>query len=336
MEDQTISDNGCSTDGAAAPDGRARVVVGVDGSPASLAALGRGVEEAILRHAVLHVVHAWQYPFDMTATSYTAVPVPAGEMEQWAEQVIDDALAAAGVDDKVEVVRQATNGGASLVLAEAARGAQLLVVGTRGHSRLTGLFLGSVSQYLAVHAPCPVLVVHGPGDGAAPVADSALAVPEGRAPASPPGAVGAPGSPELLEIPEDECLALLGGRRVGRLVVVRDGLPQAYPVNYVLDGRTVALRTDPGLLLDWATLGKVAFEVDQIDEDSHEGWSVVVHGVGRDVTDGVDAWSERVRAHPLEPWAGGDRRHWVAIAGAQFTGRRLVRHEAHRDDLAPA
>jgi nucleotide-binding universal stress UspA family protein len=335
LPDQTSVSSERPPDGDPPTDGRPRVVVGVDGSPASEAALERAAEEARLRHAVLHVVHAWQYPFDLTAASYTAVPVPAGEMEQWAEQVIDDALASAGVDQSLAVVRQATNGSAALVLAEASRGAQLLVVGTRGHNRLTGLFLGSVSQYLAVHAPCPVLVVHGPGDGAASGAATAPAASDAPAPVAP-GATGAPGSPELLEIPEDECLALLAGRRVGRLVVVRDGMPQAYPVNYVLDGRTVALRTDPGLLLDWATLGQVAFEVDQIDEDSHEGWSVVVHGVGRDVTDGVDAWSERVRSRPLEPWAGGDRRHWVAIAGAQFTGRRLVRHESRHDDLARA
>lgn len=320
MQDQT-DHGGTGPDRSAVAEGRARVLVGVDGSEASQAALDRALEEARLRHAVLHVVHVWQYPLDLTAASYS-VPVPAADMEQWAEQVLDEALEAAGVDGSVEVVRQAVNGNAALVLADAARGAALLVVGTRGHSRLTGLFLGSVSQYLAVHAPCPVLVVHGPRHGAAATAPSA---PEDPASAAPSGAAGAPGSPALLEIPEDECLALLAGKRVGRLVVVHDGIPHAYPVNYVLDGRTVAVRTDEGILLDWATLGPVAFEVDQIDEETHEGWSVVVHGIGRDVTDGVDAWSERVRHRQLEPWAGGERHHWVAIASAQLTGRRLLR-----------
>lgn len=316
--------------------GRARVIVGVDGSDAGQAALVAALVEARLRHAVLQVVHAWQYPFELTATSY-AVPVPAGEMAQWAAQVIDDALDEAGAGDAPDVVRQAVNGSAPAVLADAAKGADLLVVGTRGHNRLTGLFLGSVSQFLAVHAPCPVLVVHGPsvgnvarGEGAAASATPAVAGATHEAP-------GAPGSPELVEIPEDECLALLGSKQLGRLVVVRGGVPQAYPVNYILDGRTVAMRTDPGMLLDWATLGQVAFEVDEIDEATREGWSVVVHGIGRDVTEGIDAWSEHVRSRALEPWAGGERRHWVALASTTFTGRRLVRHDTAPDRrLTPA
>lgn len=323
-----------TVDGAGRP--QPRVVVGVDGSDAGQAALGAALVEARLRHAVLQVVHAWQYPFELTATSY-AVPVPAGDMAQWAAQVIDDALDAAGAGDAPDVVRQAVNGTASAVLADAARGAALLVVGTRGHNRLTGLFLGSVSQFLAVHAPCPVLVVHGPsaGNGARGQGAGTSAVPAVSVVSH--GAAGTPGSPALVEIPEDECLALLGSKQLGRLVVVHGGVPQAYPVNYVLDGRTVAMRTDPGMLLDWATLGQVAFEVDEIDEGTREGWSVVVHGIGRDVTDGVDAWSEHVRSRTLEPWAGGERRHWVALASTTFTGRRLVRHGAAPDRrLAPA
>ncbi len=300
------------------------MVVGVDGSEAAQAALERALEEARRRNAVLQVVHAWQYPFELTATS-GAVPLPAADMEQWANQVVDDALQAAGVGDVVEIVRQVVNGSAVAVLSDAADGADMLVVGTRGHSRLTGLFLGSVSQYLAVRAPCPVLIVHAPRPAPpAPTAERATAPVTPEAPTAAPGA---PGSPELSEIPEDECLALLAGQRVGRLIVVHDGVPQAYPVNYVLDGRTVAVRTDPGVLLDWATLGQVAFEVDQVDEEAHQGWSVVVHGVGRDVTDGVDAWSERVRARTLEPWAGGERHHWVALATPRVTGRLIVRHD---------
>ena len=201
------------------------------------------------------------------------------------------------------------------------------MVGTRGHNRLTGLFLGSVSQYLAIHAPCPVLVVHGPpaiAEGitreaadAGPIADAGPAIagrPDGEA-----------GRGVLEEIPEQECLALLKGHEIGRLVVVEDGRPVVFPVNYTVDGRTVAVRTDPGAKLAWATLGPVAVEVDDIDIATHEGWSVLVRGVGRDITDGVDAWSGEVRARPPEPWVEGEKEHWIAVASPVITGRR-IRH----------
>lgn len=308
------------------------VVVGVDGSDASRAALTWALEEARLRRATLEVVYAWQYPFEMAAGSF-AVPPPAGEMQLWADEVLDDALAAVEADDAVTVVRRAEYGPAVTALMAAAKGAELLVVGTRGHSRVTGLFLGSVSQYLAVHAPCPVMVVHGQRlsaqtseptgvDARGNGSDEGAPVPENQ-----------PSAQDLKEIPEEECLALLAGRTVGRLVVVHEDGPQTFPVNYVLDGRTVAIRTDPGSNLDWATLGRVAFEVDDIDEERQEGWSVLVQGVGRDVTEGVDAWSERLRSHELHPWAGGERRHWIAIASPRITGRRL-RHDAPTEPLA--
>jgi nucleotide-binding universal stress UspA family protein/nitroimidazol reductase NimA-like FMN-containing flavoprotein (pyridoxamine 5'-phosphate oxidase superfamily) len=309
----------------------ARVVVGVDGSEASQSALVWALEEARLRQATLHVVHAWQYPFELAAGTYS-VPVPAGEMKLWAQDVIDDALAAVEADPSVPILPETINGPATSVLLEAAKGAELLVVGTRGHNRLTGLFLGSVSQFLVVHAPCPVLVAHGPRtahERAAP-ARPAATVPAPAAEQAPTSTV----VPAVEEIPEDECIALLGGHSVGRLVVVHEGIPQAFPLNYVLDGRTVAVRTDPGTVLDWATLGHVAFEVDQIDEDAHEGWSVLVQGIGRDVTEGVDAWSERLRSRQLEPWAAGEKRHWVAVASPTITGRRIRR--AHLDTPEPA
>jgi nucleotide-binding universal stress UspA family protein len=320
--------------------GGSRVVVGVDGSDAAQAALAWALEEARLRHATLEVVSTWQYPYEMAAGSF-AVPAPAGEMRLWAQDIIEQSLARLEADESVPVVRRAEYGPAVTVLMERARRAELLVVGTRGHSRLTGLFLGSVSQYLAVHAPCPVLVVHGPRGTDSP------GIPERsarRAGVDGSSLLGAGGSDDdagagpwvgaLEEIPEEECLALLAGKSVGRLVVVHDDAPIAFPVNYVLDGRTVAVRTDPGTKLDWGTLGRVAFEVDDIDEERRQGWSVVVQGVGRDVTDGVDAWSERMRSKELVPWVGGERQHWIAIASPRITGRR-IRNQEDAEALAP-
>ena len=319
-----------------------RVVVGVDGSDAAQAAMAWALEEARLRHATLEVVSAWQYPFEMAAGSF-AVPAPAGEMRLWAEDVIEQALLAVEADGAVPVVRRAEYGPAVNVLMAAASGAELLVVGTRGHSRVTGLFLGSASQYLAVHAPCPVLVVHGPRRTPAPVGrlrsgeagigEADVAAPEaGAAGELRVGAGTTTSAPlwvsSLEEIPEEECLALLAGKCVGRLVVVQEESPIAFPVNYVLDGHTVAVRTDPGTKLDWGALGRVAFEVDEIDEIERQGWSVIVQGVGRDITEGIDSWSERLRSRELAPWVGGGREHWIAIASPRITGRRIVSEQA--------
>jgi len=134
-----------------------------------------------------------------------------------------------------------------------------------------------------------------------------------------------PEDANLEEIPEAECLELLAAGSVGRIAAVRDGQPLIFPVNYVLEGRTVAFRTDPGTKLDAATLGRVAFEIDFVDADGRSGWSVVVQGIGREITDAWDAWSQRVSARALEPWAAGAKEHWVAISTPEFSGRRIRR-----------
>ena len=128
----------------------------------------------------------------------------------------------------------------------------------------------------------------------------------------------------LVELSEDECLDLLGTHSVGRIAVVRDGQPLIFPVNYLLDGRTVAFRTDPGTKLAGATLGRVAFEIDSTDPLSWEGWSVLVKGIGTEITDARDSRSKRIVSGWLVPWAGGAKEHWVAIASPVFTGRRIV------------
>ncbi|HUO49256.1 MAG TPA: universal stress protein [Acidimicrobiales bacterium] len=297
----------------------ARIVVGVSSSPASRRALAWAAGEARLRHAVLHAVFAWQYPFEMADGTYVP-PMPNTELADWADKVLAEEVAAA-VPADVEVRNDARCGSAAPVLLEVSEGADLLVVGTSGHGRITGLLLGSTSQFLAVHAHCPVVVIHGPRHGEEDAAGAGgEGVPDAAAKAMSTAELG-----ELGEIGEEECLALLAGASIGRLVVVAGGQPLAFPVNYVLDGRTIAVRTDPGTKLDAAALGKVAFEVDRIDDDAREGWSVLVQGVGRDVTEGIDAWSERVRESGVTPWATGDKRHWIAIAASTITGRR-IRH----------
>ena len=287
-----------------------RIVVGVDGSEAARAALAWALGEARIRRATVHAVHAWHYPFEGAAAGTIAVAVPE-DLGSWAKEALDDELAKVGGDaGDVPIVRRVEYGPAAQALLDASKGAAMVVVGSRGRRRMTGLLLGSVGQVLAARASCPVVVIHGHGEAA----DAAEEASTGTS---------ASVSGTLEEISEAECLALLAGHGVGRLAVIADGQPLVFPVNYILDGRTVAIRSDPGTKLDWATLGRVAFEIDDIDPVRHEGWSVVVQGVGRDITDGLDAWSSGVQSAPLAPWAAGEKGHWLAIVSPQFAGRRL-------------
>jgi uncharacterized protein len=82
-------------------------------------------------------------------------------------------------------------------------------------------------------------------------------------------------------------------------------------------------RTDPGTKLRAAPLTHVAFEIDEIDEATHTGWSVVVEGVGQDITDTVDDRSEELRVLPVTPWAPGDKAYWIKVVPRVLTGRSL-------------
>jgi nitroimidazol reductase NimA-like FMN-containing flavoprotein (pyridoxamine 5'-phosphate oxidase superfamily) len=127
----------------------------------------------------------------------------------------------------------------------------------------------------------------------------------------------------LTPLPEAECWDLLASARLGRVGVVVDGRPEVLPANYVLDGETVLFRTAEGTMLDEAASNFVAFEVDRIDEETHEGWSILVHGRAEDISHALGANSERMRALPLITWAPGARHRWIHIRPDRITGRRL-------------
>ena len=136
-----------------------RIVVGVDGSQPSQAALEWAVAEAFLSGAEVEVVHAWSYPPMTYVTGLVPPPVFAqANLAAKARSVVDDACKPlAGVD--VTLTRIVEEGPPARCLVERAAGADLLVVGSRGHGGLPGLLLGSVSQQCAQHAPCPVVIV---------------------------------------------------------------------------------------------------------------------------------------------------------------------------------
>jgi nitroimidazol reductase NimA-like FMN-containing flavoprotein (pyridoxamine 5'-phosphate oxidase superfamily) len=131
--------------------------------------------------------------------------------------------------------------------------------------------------------------------------------------------------PSLVPLGRDECLALLRKARVGRLAVVIQGQPHVLPLNYAVDEEgVIVFRTAELTAATEVALAKVAFQVDDIDLERHQGWSVAVHGFGRDITDAIDRESERLRQLPVRPWAPGRRDQWFKITPAEITGRRLT------------
>jgi nucleotide-binding universal stress UspA family protein len=138
---------------------RARViVVGVDGSGSSKAALRWAIRQAKLTGAAVQAVTAWRYP-----VGYGMGPIYGGsvvDFETTAKQVLTEALAeVSGLDPEVPVRPLVIEGHAAEVLVSAACGAELLVVGSCGHGGFTSALLGSVSLYCVLHAHCSVLVV---------------------------------------------------------------------------------------------------------------------------------------------------------------------------------
>jgi len=120
----------------------------------------------------------------------------------------------------------------------------------------------------------------------------------------------------------DECLHALAAKRVGRIALTHRALPVVFPVNYVLDGHSVLLRTAPGTALAAARDEVVvAFEVDDIDEEQQAGWSVLVTGFMRELTDADDVL--RADGLHLASWTGDERSHYVRITPARVTGRRV-------------
>lgn len=136
-----------------------RVVVGVDGSDESVAALRWALREASLRGASLRVLHAWAYP---TAVGFPTMRlVDIGVMRESSEALLADAIAKATADSPptVSIDAVVTEGSAAQALLDASEGADLLVVGTRGRGGFLGLVLGSVANQVVHHATCPVVIV---------------------------------------------------------------------------------------------------------------------------------------------------------------------------------
>lgn len=124
----------------------------------------------------------------------------------------------------------------------------------------------------------------------------------------------------LAELSAAECYELLASRSVGRIAFVVDGAPSVVPVNHAVDGDDILFRTSPHTELGRSMAsGQVAFEVDDFDDFSQSGWSVLVQGsVQYDDPDPASS------AEPPQPWAAGVRGLVVRVRPRSVTGRRLI------------
>jgi len=120
----------------------------------------------------------------------------------------------------------------------------------------------------------------------------------------------------------EACWELLQTTPVGRVAVTVDGAPEIYPVNFVVDDRSVAFRTAPGSKLRGLDrFPTTCFEADVIDADLHAGWSVMVKGRAKDVAGPGE--HAHLSSLPLTLWTGGSKDHWVRIRPTEVTGRRI-------------
>jgi nucleotide-binding universal stress UspA family protein len=134
-----------------------RIVVGVDGSRSSVDALAWAAQQAQFTGAVLEMITTWEWP-----TSYGfGVIIPEGwNPSDDAQKVLDGAIESVRqTHPEVTNRSRIVEGRAAPVLVAASEGADLLVVGSRGHGEFAGMLLGSVSEHCVSNAHCPVLVL---------------------------------------------------------------------------------------------------------------------------------------------------------------------------------
>jgi nucleotide-binding universal stress UspA family protein len=134
-----------------------QIVVGVDGSDSSKAALAWAIRQGRLTGAAVEAVTAWIFP---TSYGHPFPVAPSMDFDERAREVLTLAIAdVSSPDEQVTIRPRAVEGNAAQVLLDASAGADLLVVGSRGHGGFVESLLGSVGQHCVHHATCPVVVI---------------------------------------------------------------------------------------------------------------------------------------------------------------------------------
>lgn len=127
----------------------------------------------------------------------------------------------------------------------------------------------------------------------------------------------------VLELSRAEAMELLQLHSyVGRIGFVISGQPLILPVNYLADDDSIVFCTEPGTKLSAVSEGaSVVFEVDDSRPLYHAGWSVIVKGTAREITNEEEL--DALRRSPLHSWATRSTEHWVRISIDEVTGRRI-------------
>jgi nitroimidazol reductase NimA-like FMN-containing flavoprotein (pyridoxamine 5'-phosphate oxidase superfamily) len=139
---------------------------------------------------------------------------------------------------------------------------------------------------------------------------------------------------EPMELTVEECLELLNGGVVGRVALATPVGPRIVPLNYAMHDGAIVFRTSP--YSELGTYGRntdLAFEIDQLDFEKHQGWSVVAVGRGALVENAGELQEIRDGWDPT-PWAAGQRHLYIKLRWRDLTGRRLGT-DWTRDSMMP-
>ncbi|MEO8093614.1 MAG: pyridoxamine 5'-phosphate oxidase family protein [Pseudolysinimonas sp.] len=137
-------------------------------------------------------------------------------------------------------------------------------------------------------------------------------------------------TPPIARLTEAECWAFLHRSGRGILATAADAHADIFPVNYLVDGRTLLFRTATGTKLDEVEAApNVAFEIDGHDGDGY--WSVVIRGTAELLSDEVDIIGSG--ALELVTWTHGEKRNFVRITPTSVQGRRVPRADFGKASL---
>jgi nitroimidazol reductase NimA-like FMN-containing flavoprotein (pyridoxamine 5'-phosphate oxidase superfamily) len=131
------------------------------------------------------------------------------------------------------------------------------------------------------------------------------------------------GDRDLRSLSESECWRLLGSHDLGRIAFLVDDWPQVFPVNYSVGEGAVLFRSAPGVKATHGPGSRACFEIDGWDDRAGTGWSVMVQGTIRDITEATDEQARGLRQLSPHPAAPGIRNLLLALVASRVSGRRF-------------